>query len=102
MKLAELEPGELDIELEGKVARDYMTYLEEVREIDSDKDMQELVCQESHVGPGTTIRIKDNFFGMTRGDNDNFKPNISCTPSSSCCTPCTVYTSVPGDNDHNV
>jgi len=68
MKLAELEPGELDIALEGKVARDYMTYLEEVREIESDKDMQELICQESHVGPGTRIRIKDNLFGMTRGD----------------------------------
>ena len=68
MKLAELEPGELDIALEGKVARDYMTYREEVREVESDKDTQELVCQQSHVGPGTTIRIKDNLFGMTRGD----------------------------------
>ena len=69
VKLPDLDPGELELSVESRVARDFMTYQEEVRNRAATDDMTSLMCQQQQQGgSGVPTRIKGNMFSLTKGD----------------------------------
>ena len=69
LSLPDLSPGELDIEMEGRIARDYIEYNEEMREARMRHSVEAAICEShKHQSTDRPVHLKANKFSMSRGD----------------------------------